>query len=70
MIKVGDIVSVTAKNPSGSSQITFGNIGVVTEIEDGDYKVHTESTDYWYGKDQIRLATKSEIKVAFIRAIS
>lgn len=43
---------------------------VVTKIyRDGDYKVHTKSSDYWYGKQQIRLATEDEIKAAFIELI-
>lgn len=70
MFDIGDIVFVTAKTPDGSTHITYGDVGVVTKIyRDGDYEVHTKSSDYWYGEQQIRLATEDEIKAAFIELI-
>ena len=60
----GDIVVVTVKHPDGSETVTKGDMGIITEKENTefgiDYTVHTWSSDYLYGADQIRLATRQE----------
>ena len=60
----GDIVVVTVKHPDGSKTVTKGDMGIITEKEITefgiDYTVHTWSSDYLYGADQIRLATQEE----------
>jgi hypothetical protein len=60
----GDIVVVTVKHPDGSETVTKGDIGIITEKEitglEIDYTVHTWSSNYLYGGDQIRLATQEE----------
>jgi len=60
----GDIVVVTVEHPDGSKTVTKGDMGIITEkgtTESGiDYRVHTWSSDYLYGDDQIRLATQEE----------
>ena len=60
----GDIVVVTVKHPDGSRTVTKGDIGIITEkkiTEFGiDYTVHTWGSNYLYGDNQIRLATKEE----------
>lgn len=63
-----DVVFVTANNPSGSNEITYGNIGVIDDLfvdQDGtkSYKVKTDwSCGYWYDGSDIRKATDKEIK--------
>ena len=60
----GDIVIVTVDHPDGSKTNTKGEMGIITEHETTefgiDYTVHTWSSDYVYGIDQIRLATQKE----------
>lgn len=60
----GDIVVVTVKHPDGSETVTRGEMGIITEKEITefgiDYTVHTWSSDYLYGGDQLRLATQEE----------
>ena len=60
----GDIVVVTVKHPNGSKTVTKGDMGIITEKETTefgiDYIVHTWSSDYVYGVDQLRLATQEE----------
>lgn len=61
---IGNIVIVTVKNPDGSKTSTKGDMGIITEKEITefgiDYTVHTWSSDYVYGADQLRLATQEE----------
>lgn len=60
----GDIVIVTVDHPDGSETVTEGDMGIITEKETTefgiDYTIHTWSSDYLYGGDQIRLATQEE----------
>lgn len=60
----GNIVVVTVDHPDGSATNTKGDMGIITEKETTefgiDYTVHTWSSDYLYGADQIRLATQEE----------
>ena len=59
----GDIVVVTVEHPDGVKTVTKGDMGIITEKEvtfEMDYTVHTGSSDYKYGGDQIRLATQEE----------
>lgn len=60
----GDIVIVTVKHPDGSETVTKGDMGIITKKEMTefgiDYTVHTWSSDYLYGGDQLRLATQEE----------
>lgn len=60
----GDIVIVTVKHPDGIATVTKGDMGIITHKEimkfGIDYTVHTWSSDYLYGGDQIRLATQEE----------
>lgn len=60
----GDIVVVTVKHPDGSETVTKGDMGIITKKEltefGIDYTVHTWSSDYLYGGDQLRLATQEE----------
>lgn len=63
LFRRGDIVVVTVEHPDGVKTVTKGNIGIITEIESefgSDYTVHTWSSDYVYGEDQLRLATQEE----------
>lgn len=60
----GDIVVVTVKHPDGSETVTEGDMGIITDKQvlglEIDYTVHTWSSDYIYGGEQIRLATQEE----------
>lgn len=59
----GDIVVVTVEHPDGVKTVTKGDMGIIIDKEDTfemDYTVHTWSSDYVYGEDQIRLATQEE----------
>ena len=69
-MKIGDFEVITVGHPDGVKTETYGDLGVIMQIEnrDGvdDYYVHTrEPGEFVYGKDQLRLATESEIKKAF-----
>lgn len=70
MIKLGSIVRVVVSKPDGcDNTITYGDIGIVTEIEhwvsyDSDYTVHTYNSDFVYGIDQIRELTDEECREA------
>ena len=67
-MKVGDLVMVIVEHPDGSTENTFGNIGVISEIEhridDTDYTVHTMYSDYVYGEHQLRELTDEEARLA------
>ncbi len=56
----GDIVVVTVKHPDGSKTVTKGDMGIITETTEFGITVHTWSSDYIYGVDQLRLATQEE----------
>lgn len=64
-IEVGDIVRVIAPFPDGCSDYTFGDVGVVTEIDSGNYLVVSKTNKYHYGLDQITLAKSYDIADAF-----
>ena len=67
---VGSIVMVIVEHPDGCPEVSvYGDVGVITKIRKGksgayDYIVHTETSDYFYGADQIRKMTDEEIKFA------
>lgn len=70
IFRKGDIVVVTVEHPDGTGTVTKGNMGIITEKEvmgyGIDYTVHTWSSDYVYGGDQLRLATQEEKDVKLI----
>ena len=63
-MKVGDIVTITVQYPYlVINENVFGEVGIIADIENGYLEVKTDSRDgYWYTKDEIRLATETEIK--------
>ena len=68
-MKFGDLVMVITDYPDGSTDYTYGNVGVISKIENHvtygpDYTVHTMSSDYMYGEDQIRELTDEEARLA------
>ena len=74
-MKIGSIVIVTVDHPDGSQKITKGDIGVISEIEhyvssDTDYTVHTKTSDYVYGINQIREATDEECRKELYRLLT
>lgn len=75
-MKIGTIVVVTVDKPDGCDYtITKGDIGVISEIEhhvsyDTDYTVHTKTSDYVYGIDQIREATDEECRKELYRLLT
>ena len=64
-MKFGSSVKVIVDHPDGSTENTFGEIGVITTVIDNfDFEVHNHSGDYWYGADQIRELTDEECREA------
>jgi len=67
-IKENDLVMVIVEHPDGSNTKTYGDIGVVTKIEKinevYNLTVHTKSSDYIYGQDQVRVITDEEARLA------
>lgn len=62
------VVFITADHPSGSSERTYGDVGVIDDLfvdQDGtkSYKVKTDVyCGYWYDENEIRGATFEEVK--------
>lgn len=70
LFRKGDIVVVTVEHPDGVKTVTKGNMGIITEKKirelEIDYTVHTWSSDYVYGGNQLRLATQEEKNLKLI----
>jgi len=67
-MKLGSLVIVTVDYPDGSTEMTLGDVGIITRIEHmsygDDYTVHTPYSDYVYGEDQIRELRDDECRTA------
>ena len=67
---LGSLVMVIVDMPDGCDDThVYGDIGVITEIykyKDGtkDYTVHNKSSDFVYGREQIRELTDEECRDA------
>ncbi len=65
-MKVGDLVVIKADAPLGTYTLGgfSGEVGMISKINNvKNYKVVTKSgytTGYWWGKDEIRMATTEE----------
>ena len=72
---IGDIVAVIVNHPDGIMVDVQGNVGLITEVRERedkefDYMVHTISSDFVYGGDQIRKATNTEVREALYEILS
>ena len=67
-VNVGSLVMIIVEHPDGSNTETYGDIGVVSKIENitgvCDYTVRTKNSAYLYGVEQIRLITDDECREA------
>ena len=66
-MKVGDVVTITAKYPYNTNVNCEGETGVITEhdVENNVFEITTGNpytTEYWYEETEFRLATEEEIK--------
>ncbi len=72
---LGSLVMVIVDTPDGCADThVYGEIGVISEIyrcDNGtyDYTVHNKSSDFVYGRDQIRELTDEECRDALYKML-
>ena len=82
MIKIGDIVTLTADRPFGIHEEDCsgfkGSVGIITEIAEPEeetypsFRVTTpdySKANYWFIEEEFRPATDEEIRKAFLESV-